>query len=176
MFEKSSFGEIPSLSARQLKESGASIKTAAGTADRPVAREVPRPNVSPKVEQAETPAERQSVEVAEAMLPGPEMSVLSASVVVKGEISADAEIIIHGTVEGTIAHDMKKVVVGKNGRVRALIHASIVSVEGHVDGDIHASEMVELLAGARVEGDIYCPAFRVEKGARYNGTVNMPPA
>jgi len=65
MFEKSSFGEIPSLSARQLKESGASIKTAAGTADRPVAREVPRPNISPKVEQAETLAEPQSVEVHE---------------------------------------------------------------------------------------------------------------
>ncbi|MBT8080540.1 MAG: polymer-forming cytoskeletal protein, partial [Gammaproteobacteria bacterium] len=152
------------------------IKTAAETADRPAAREVPRPSISPKVDQAETPARPQSAEAAEESLPAPVLSVLSATVVVKGDISADDEIIIHGTVEGTIAHDMKKVVVGKEGRVRALIHASIVSVQGHVDGDIHASELVELLAGARVEGDIYTPAFRVEKGARYNGTVNMPPA
>jgi len=95
--------------------------------------------------------------------------------VVKGEISAGDEIIIHGTVEGTIAHDMKKVVVGKEGRVRALIHANVVSVEGHVDGDIHGNELVELLASAKVEGDIFCSEIRMEKGAQFNGTVNMAP-
>ena len=188
MFEKSSFDEIPSLSVKQIKETGAATKQTTdateNTAERPaellrqspqVTAERLQPRPQPVAEAGEQLPPQQPEPVAGETLPANVLSVLSSSVVVKGEISADDEIVIHGTVEGTIAHDMKKVVVGKEGRVRALIHANIVVVQGHVDGDIHGSESVELLEGARVEGDIFCPSFRMEKGARFNGTVHMPP-
>ena len=65
-------------------------------------------------------------------------SVFGSTLVFKGHLSADEEILIQGTVEGTIAHHKKNVTVGKQGRVSALIHANSVTIQGRVIGDIHA--------------------------------------
>ena len=89
----------------------------------------------------------------------------------KGELSAEEEIIIQGTVEGTVAPHSKLVVVGNEGRVRALIHAESVRVEGQVDGDIHGDHFVELIKGAKVTGNIFSPCISIEKGVDFNGTV-----
>lgn len=101
------------------------------------------------------------------------VSVFGSTLVFKGELSADEEIIIEGTVEGTIAHHKKKVTIGKQGRVKALIHASSITIEGRVDGDIHGDDFVVLTASAEVNGNIFCPRIRMDDGARFNGTMQM---
>lgn len=100
-------------------------------------------------------------------------SVIGASLVFKGELSADEEIIIHGTLEGTITHQAKNIVVGKEGRVKALIHARSIRIEGKVDGDIHGDDLVVLADGAEVNGNIFCTRIRMEEGAKFNGTIQM---
>lgn len=100
-------------------------------------------------------------------------SVFGSTLVFKGELSADEELLIQGTVEGTIAHHKKNVTVGEHGRVKALIHASSVTVQGRVDGDIHGDDYVILAAGAEVNGNIFCPRIRMDDGARFNGTIQM---
>jgi cytoskeletal protein CcmA (bactofilin family) len=101
------------------------------------------------------------------------VSVFGSTLVFKGELSADEEIIIQGTIEGTIAHHKKNVTVGKQGRVYALIHANSVTIEGRVDGDIHGDEFVFMAAGSEVNGNIYCPRIKMEDGAHFNGTIQM---
>ncbi len=101
------------------------------------------------------------------------VSVFGSTLVFRGELSADEEILIQGTVEGTIAHHKKNVTIGKQGRVNALIHANSVTIEGCVNGDIHGDEFVLMAAGAEVNGNIYCPRIRMEDGARFNGTIQM---
>lgn len=101
------------------------------------------------------------------------VSVFGSTLVFRGELSADEEILIQGTVEGTIAHHKKNVTVGKQGRVNALIHANSVTIEGRVDGDIHGDEFVMMAEGSQVNGNIYCPRVQMENGARFNGTIRM---
>ncbi len=100
-------------------------------------------------------------------------SVLGSTLVFKGELSADEEILIEGTVEGTIAHHTKNVIVGKQGRVSALIHAHSVTIHGKVEGDIHGDALVALINGCEVTGQIFCPRIIMEDGARFNGTIQM---
>ncbi len=101
------------------------------------------------------------------------VSVLGSSLVFKGELSADEEMLIEGTVEGTIAHHKKTVIVGKQGRVTALIHANSVTIKGRVNGDIHGDVFVMLADGCEVTGNIFCPRVSVEDGAVFNGTIQM---
>lgn len=101
------------------------------------------------------------------------VSVIGSSVVIRGQLSSDEEIHIEGTIEGTIAHQSQHVVIGRSGRVNALIHANSVRVEGRVDGDIHGDDLVELADGASVTGNIFCARIKVEDGAKLNGTVQM---
>ncbi len=100
-------------------------------------------------------------------------TVIASDVIFKGELIAGNDVVIHGAIEGMIARHTNNVIVGKEGRVKALIHASCVKVQGQVDGDIYGDDLVELMDGARVNGNIFCPCIRVEKGARLNGTVSM---
>ena len=101
------------------------------------------------------------------------VSVIGPTLVFKGELSADEDLVIEGQIEGTIAHHKKHLTVGKQGRVRANIHASSVIVEGHLIGDIHSEGVVSLANGADVKGDIYCVRIIMEDGARFKGKIDM---
>ena len=101
------------------------------------------------------------------------VSVFGSSLVFKGKLSADEEILIEGTVEGTIAHHKKNVTVGKQGRVTALIHANSITIRGQVSGDIHGDVFVILEDGCSVDGNIFSPRIRMEDGAVFNGCIQM---
>ncbi len=101
------------------------------------------------------------------------VSVIGPTLVFKGELSADEDLVIQGTIEGTIAHHKKNLTVGKEGRVKADIHAASVAIEGHVDGDIHGDEFVELARSAVVRGNIFSPRIKMADGARFNGSIDM---
>ena len=101
------------------------------------------------------------------------VSVIGPTLVFKGELSADEDLVIQGTIEGTIAHHKKNLSVGKEGRVRADIHAASVSIEGHVEGDIHGDDFVELAKSAVVTGNIFCGRIKMADGARFNGSIEM---
>jgi cytoskeletal protein CcmA (bactofilin family) len=101
------------------------------------------------------------------------VSVIGPTLVFKGELSADEDLIIEGTIEGTIAHHKKNLTIGAKGRVSADIHANSVLVEGHLDGDIHSDGLVSLAKGATVHGNIYCARLMLQDGSHFNGKVQM---
>ncbi len=101
------------------------------------------------------------------------VSVIGPTLVFKGELSADEDLVIEGVIEGTIAHHKKHLTIGKQGRVRADIHASSVIVEGQLVGDIYSEGVVSLAKGADVEGDIHCGRIVMEDGARFTGRIDM---
>ncbi len=101
------------------------------------------------------------------------VSVIGPTLVFKGELSADEDLVIEGTIEGTIAHHKKNLTIGKTGRVTADIHASSVLVDGELNGDIHSDGLVSLAKGAMMIGDIYCTRIAMEDGARFNGKIEM---
>lgn len=101
------------------------------------------------------------------------VSVIGPTLVIKGELSADEDLVIEGHIEGTIAHHKKHLTIGKEGRVKADIHASSVIVEGELVGDIHSEGIVSLAAGADVRGNIECGRIVMQDGARFKGKIDM---
>jgi len=101
------------------------------------------------------------------------VSVIGPTLVFKGELSADEDLIIEGHIEGTIAHHEKHLTVGKQGRVKADIHASSVIVLGELIGDIHSDGTVSLANGANVKGNIFCGRIVMEDGAMFKGVIDM---
>lgn len=101
------------------------------------------------------------------------VSVIGPTLIFKGELSADEDLVIEGDIEGAIAHHKKHLTIGKQGRVKADIHASSVIVEGQLIGDIHSEGVVSLAKGADVTGNIYCGRIVMEDGARFKGKIDM---
>lgn len=101
------------------------------------------------------------------------VSVIGPTLVFRGELSADEDLVIEGTIEGTIAHQKKNLTIGKKGRVTADIHASSVLVEGSLNGNIHSDGLVSLAREAIVNGDIQCARLVMADGARFTGKIDM---
>ncbi len=106
-------------------------------------------------------------------VPSKNVSVIGPTLVFKGELSADEDLIIEGHIEGTIAHHKKHLTVGRQGRIKADIHASSVIVLGQVVGNIHSEGMVSLAKGSDVTGNITCGRIVMDDGARFKGKIDM---
>lgn len=104
------------------------------------------------------------------------VSVIGPTLIIKGEISADEDLVIDGQIEGTITHHKKNLTIGKEGRVKADIHASSVLIEGQLIGDIHSEGVVSLSRSAIVKGDISCERIVMEDGASFTGRIEMAQA
>ena len=100
------------------------------------------------------------------------VSVLGKTLVFKGELSADEDIILQGRVEGSI-HHTQSVTVGIDGVVIGDTHARSIVVEGTVEGDLHGVVSVLIAATAKVRGNISAPRVGIMEGANFNGSVDM---
>lgn len=102
-----------------------------------------------------------------------EVATIGKSVVVKGELSGSEDLIVDGEVEGSITLRGQSLTVGPNGRVRANIEARNVIVHGRVDGNIHATEKVDLRKSASLSGDISTARISIEDGAFFKGGIDI---
>src|SRR5271157_1876888 len=102
-----------------------------------------------------------------------DIATIGKSVIVKGELSGSEDLYVDGEVEGSISLRGQSLTIGPNGRVRANIEARNVIVHGRVDGDIHASERVELRKSASLSGDITTARISIEDGAFFKGTIDI---
>jgi cytoskeletal protein CcmA (bactofilin family) len=100
------------------------------------------------------------------------VSVLGKTLVFKGELSADEDIILQGRVEGSI-HHTQSVTVGIDGVVIGDTHARSIVVEGTVEGDLRGVVSVLIAATATVRGNISAPRVGIMEGANFNGSVDM---
>jgi cytoskeletal protein CcmA (bactofilin family) len=88
-----------------------------------------------------------------------------------GELTVDEDLIIEGTVEGKIAHQNHHLTIGKNGRVKADVKARLITVYGSIEGNLHGDEGVQIMASARVIGNVVSPRVSLESGARFEGSI-----
>ena len=100
-------------------------------------------------------------------------STIGESLVVKGELSGSEDLVVDGEVEGSISLRGQSLTVGPNGRVRANIEARNVILHGRVDGDVHATERVELRKTASLTGNISTARISIEDGAFFKGMIDI---
>ena len=98
---------------------------------------------------------------------------IGKSVVIKGELSGSEDLYVDGTVEGTIELPGNALIIGPNGKAHARLNAKAVTVQGKVEGNIHASERVELRKSAVTVGDINTQRIAIEEGAYFKGKVDI---
>ncbi len=95
---------------------------------------------------------------------GPELTV-------RGRLSGEGDIVVDGSFEGEVS--LKgQVVVGASGRTRAPVIARHVIVEGRLEGDVRAGEVVVREGGCLV-GDVCAPRIGLDDGGTLLGTVEM---
>ena len=102
-----------------------------------------------------------------------ETANLGKSVVIKGELSGSEDLYIDGQVEGSIELAGNRLTIGPNGRVKANITARSVTIGGRLEGNVRATDRVDLRQTAVVLGDIATQKIAIEDGAYFKGGVDI---
>jgi cytoskeletal protein CcmA (bactofilin family) len=101
------------------------------------------------------------------------LSVLGKTLVFKGELTANEDLLIQGRVEGSIIHSASHLAIGAHGDVQADIAGRRVIIQGKLEGDVRATESIVIEASATVRGNLYAPRVTVKDGAKFGGSVDM---
>ena len=103
------------------------------------------------------------------------MANLTSDTNVKGTIKFSEAMKIDGNFEGELITDNGDLIVGKTGTVKASIKVRSAVIEGRVDGEIIASDKVELKQKSHIIGDLQTKTLVVEEGVVLVGKCNVNP-
>lgn len=98
---------------------------------------------------------------------------IGKSVQIYGEVKGSEDLMVDGTIEGTITLSESRLTIGPNAHVQANISARDVVVLGNVTGNVIASGRVELRAGSNLKGDIRAGRLSIEENAIFSGKVDL---
>ena len=93
-----------------------------------------------------------------------------------GEATFKAMMRIDGQLSGRITSSSGTLVIGTNGKVDANIEVAVATIHGTVNGDIIATQRLELGRSAKVNGNIQAPSLIIEQGALFEGSCKMTQA
>ncbi len=93
--------------------------------------------------------------------------------VLTGEATFKAMLRVDGHLSGRVHSDSGTLIIGTNGLVDADIQVAVAVIHGTVNGDIVASQRLELGRAAKVNGNIQTPSLIIEQGAVFEGTCQM---
>lgn len=100
-------------------------------------------------------------------------ALLGAGTRYEGKLFFDGRVRIDGDFQGEV-HSDGLLIVGEEATIKGAIRVHTLIVRGgKVDGNIHATELVELHAPAEVCGDIRTKALFLDKGVRFDGRCVM---
>lgn len=90
-----------------------------------------------------------------------------------GDTSFQMMLRVDGHLTGTVSSDGGTLIVGNNGQLDANVSVGIAQINGTVNGDVTASERIQLGRTARVVGNISTPKLIIEDGAMFEGGCTM---
>ena len=98
---------------------------------------------------------------------------VGSGTVVTGEANFKAMMRVDGHLSGRVSSGSGTLIVGANGKVDANIEVAVAVIHGTINGDIIATQRLELGRAAKVNGNIQTPSLVIEQGAVFEGTCKM---
>jgi cytoskeletal protein CcmA (bactofilin family) len=94
------------------------------------------------------------------------------ALLIQGKIISTENLIIDGSVEGTIELGDHSLTIGAGASIKADLVAQTIVISGAVAGNVRASVKVDLQATGSVNGDIVAPLLFMADGAVITGRVD----
>jgi cytoskeletal protein CcmA (bactofilin family) len=98
---------------------------------------------------------------------------VGSGTLVTGEATFKAMMRVDGHLSGRVSSSSGTLIVGANGKVDANIEVAIAMIHGTINGDIIATQRLELGRAAKVNGNVQTPSLVIEQGAIFEGTCKM---
>lgn len=98
---------------------------------------------------------------------------IGKSVMIKGQIISREDLYFDGELEGTVELQEHRLTIGPNGRVKADVKAREICIIGSVQGNVDASDKIEIRKEAKLVGDVRTARIVIEDGAYFKGSIDI---
>jgi len=95
-----------------------------------------------------------------------------AGTTIKGEITADGDFRIDGTLIGSI-NCKGKIVIGQSGSIDGEIICQNADISGKIKAHVNVEQLLMLKATAELNGDVITGKISIEPGAKFTGSCDM---
>ena len=153
--------EVPDYTAKSYS----SFQSTASVESKPAVEPAPSASSS----RAMTESESLARDIKEGTLSG----FVGGGTVVTGEANFKAMMRVDGHLSGRVSSTSGTLIVGANGKVDANIEVAVAVIHGTINGDIIATQRLELGRAAKVNGNIQTPSLIIEQGAIFEGSCKM---
>ncbi len=99
-------------------------------------------------------------------------TVVGPSVNVEGDFASEGNILVKGTVSGSVKTS-RLLTVEPGAKILANVRAGEAMIAGHIKGNVRVEGRLELTETAQISGDISCKVLVVAAGALIHGKVTM---
>jgi cytoskeletal protein CcmA (bactofilin family) len=100
------------------------------------------------------------------------INIIGNGTIIKGDIKANGDMRIDGTLIGSVT-SKGKVVVGTTGNVEGEIICQSADFSGNVKAKVMVAELLAMKVSANLTGDITTGKISIEPGAKFTGSCNM---
>lgn len=101
-------------------------------------------------------------------------SLAGKTLLIKGDIYSEDEIVIEGRIQGKITVK-NRVIIGRNADVEAEIEAREIVIRGKVVGNVRGSQRVEIAPAGTLHGNIQAPRVVIADSGFFDGNIEMRP-
>ncbi len=99
-------------------------------------------------------------------------TILGPDAKFKGDLTFDSSAKVLGYIDGSIK-SKGKVLIADGSTCKASVAANEVAIEGFIEGNVEASERVEIKKNGRISGDIVASRMTMADGAAIEGHVRI---
>ena len=103
----------------------------------------------------------------------PEKTIIGENISIEGDIRGREDLLIQGSVKGSVQLEKHHLTVGPKGQVEAEINADSVTISGRLIGNIKALGKVEITREADFTGEIKAKRISVEDGAYLKAVIEL---
>ena len=104
---------------------------------------------------------------------GGSTATIGKAVKIVGQIFSKEDLYVDGDLEGTVEALEHRLTIGPNGSVHAGIKAREVVALGTIQGNVEATEKIEIRKDAKLVGDIKTARIIIEDGAYFKGSIDI---
>ncbi len=90
----------------------------------------------------------------------------------EGKLTFEGQVRIDGKFNGQIV-TKDVLVIGDGAKVNAEIQAGTVIINGQVEGNVKATQIIELKTPGRVKGNLETPSLSMDRGVIFEGSLKM---
>jgi cytoskeletal protein CcmA (bactofilin family) len=100
-------------------------------------------------------------------------ATIGKAVKIIGQIHSKEDLFVDGDLEGTVEALEHKITIGPNGTIHAGIKAREVVALGTIQGNVEATDKIEIRKDAKLVGDIRTARIVIEDGAYFKGSIDI---